>query len=125
MRRYASTRDTQLRLASIIADLCLMKSDAPELYRAAREGKLTLKQLEGFLPYKQWFDESPQNRGNNLIWSADVWRHFLGQGELLGGETKEEFGSRFNRHSLRMPRNMLGMVCDWIDGFAFPESVDH
>jgi hypothetical protein len=85
------------------------------------EGALTLAELESFLPYQRWFDENPENSDSNVAWAADVWRYFLGNDNFLGGESRDEFHSRFRRYALRTPRRMLALACDWIDGFAFPE----
>jgi hypothetical protein len=119
---YASTRDSQLRVAPIIADLCLMKADAPDLYRSARDGTLTVSRLESFIPYSEWAKADSENVKQHAIWAANFWRYVLGE-ELLGDMSKQIFDDEFGRYMLRNPRRVVPMTCDWIDGFSFPTSA--
>jgi hypothetical protein len=118
---YASTRDNQLRLAPLIADLCLMKSDAPQLYARARNGVLAVTDLESFLPYSQWHSNEPEHSMRHVQWAANLWRYFLGE-ELLGGEDKRKYGNELVRYGLPTPMRLISLMCDWIDGFAFPQA---
>jgi hypothetical protein len=69
---YASTRETQLRLAPLITDLCLMKSDAPDVYARARNGVLTVADLESFLPYGEWYGAGLEKEGHAVQWAANL-----------------------------------------------------
>lgn len=119
---YASTTQQQLRLAPLIADLCLMKLDAPETYARARNGVLTVGELERFLPYAQWHTDAPEGESHEVLWAANLWRYFL-ESDLLGNEDRSAYAREFFRYSLRTPRRLIPFVCDWIDGFAFPTST--
>ena len=118
-----STPIRSVEIAELFMVLCIIKVLDPDLYRAARNKRLTLDQLNNFLRTTDWKDEGRPQEPSQIgthVW--DWWAYVLG-GQLNEG-TKETLRQSLAQYNFGDPAELIPYYCDLIDGFAFPDEIE-
>jgi len=110
-----------LHLPQVVAVLCILKVLEPDLYAAARNGKLRFNELNRFIRFQDWRDENEPEKQHRLAEDATIfWSYSLG--ELEDPKKAEIERGQLAIYGIRDPLQIVPHFSQMIDGFLFPET---
>ena len=115
-----SSPPNALVLPQIIALLCILKTVRPDLYAAARGGKISYKMVEAFFNFDTWRNpHDPSQRDGTGENVENWWRIALN--EINNEELAREYFKSLGQYYMNAPSSIIPNFCDLMDGFSFPD----
>lgn len=112
---FAMTPDNHMKLAPIICGLCVMKVCEPRSYRRAKDGTLTMDDVENSIRFSRW----AKRNGDSAEWSKKWWVLSVERPLPSGTNWDEMLGGlyRFNIHNAN---DILPVMLDVVERLSLP-----
>ncbi|WP_417845903.1 KAP family P-loop NTPase fold protein [Thalassospira povalilytica] len=96
-----SLAKNQLKLAPLIAGLCILRHLRPELFDDALEGKLMWKEVSEFFQFEQWA------KSRSYEWFANWWRYLTDPELESDNKVAEDMRRSISQYNIRDSRELL------------------
>jgi hypothetical protein len=106
-----------LRVAPIIAVLCVLKVICPDVYDAARKTTLTPESLQRVMAFDKWRNRMDPSERSALSQRVEDWWMFS-LGEMVDDAANRAKAEGLMQHGIVAPQ-LISYFCDRLDEFAF------